>query len=591
MDFCKTKLVKFYKVITALIFIQLLSGCAFTADFLGEQYLLPNDNVRSAEYSVVTDHNIGFKTRDGIELVADVHRPKGQMKTPTILIRIPFTKTFSNTFRSDIIGRYWARRGYTVVIQGTRGRYQSEGTFYPLIHERKDGIETLKWLASQSWYNDQIVMWGGSAFGHTQWAIADQTAPGLDAFFIHIASTKFQNMFYPGNAFSLESAVYWAMRSRGEEDREVDMNKLIASIDTLPTIDIDNVALGDTDFFNDWVTKQNDAYYWNIIDGHNRAQTVQAPVLLLAGWFDPFLPTQIEDFIQIKTQAKTKVAKESRIIIGPWGHAVATELPNIGKVEPYRQASLAASLSWFDYQLERFDGDALDMPPVKIYVMGINQWRDENEWPLMRTQYTPFYLHSASHANQVVSNGRLDIESPQMNEQTDTYIYDPLDPVPSMGGAMLGPRSGTYPQNIIEDRSDVLIYSSEPMERSMEVTGPVRAILYVSTDAVSTDFTVKLIDVHPNGNAYNLSDGIIRKNYNQPLDKPVEIEIELWPTSNVFLKDHKIRVEISSSNFPRYDRNLNTGKSNETSIETIPANQIIFHSEKYPSRIILPIIP
>lgn len=547
------------------------------SDMVANKYFLPNEGIREASYSVWTERRVGFITSEGIQLLADVHHPKGLIKTPTILIRIPFTKTFGNRLRSDVIGRYWASRGYTVVIQGTRGRYESGGRFYPLVYERQDGLETLEWLKNQSWYNNQLALWGGSAFGHTQWAVSDHSAP--DALFIQISSTNFRKFFYPGNAFSLESAVYWAMRSRGQEDREVEISKLDKGVQSLPILKADDIAIGDTDFYNDWLINKNNDDFWEIIDGVNRAETLQAPALLMGGWFDPFLPTLIEDFQSITTKAQGRVASETRLIIGPWGHALSIDLPRTSKKYPYRKASLAPSIPWFDYQLG-MTKQPLKMSRVKLFVMGINKWRNENEWPLARTEYTPFYLHNNGGLYETFSEG----------EEPDEYDYDPKDPVPSAGGAMLGTRAGIRIQNDIEERDDVLIYSTDPLTKPTEITGPVRVVLYVSTNSLSTDFTAKLIDVYPDGTAYNLSDGIVRRSYDISRIKPVKIEIELWPTSNVFLKGHKIRLEVSSSNFPRYDRNPNTGENIATAVKTIPAHQMIFHSRKYPSHVFLPVI-
>jgi putative CocE/NonD family hydrolase len=204
----------------------ILVGCAPAVDFLAEQFVLPTNGVRPAAYRVETTRGQTFVTQDGVTLLADIYRPDGLQKTPTILVRIPLTRTVSNQMRVDVIARYWAKRGYTVVIQGTRGRYGSGGEFYPLLHEREDGLETLKWLQIQDWFDGRLAMWGGSAFGHTQWSVADQISPGTSALHVHIVSTNFRRMFFPGEAFALESALYWAIRSRGAEDRTVDIKDL-----------------------------------------------------------------------------------------------------------------------------------------------------------------------------------------------------------------------------------------------------------------------------------------------------------------------------------------------------------------------------
>ena len=569
------------------------TGCSSIVDFFANQLFLPNQGVREASHQVGTTRRVGFTTRGGIQLLADFHRPMGLEQAPTILVRIPFTKTFSNQLQSDVVGRYWASRGYNVIIQGTRGRYESGGKFYPLRHEREDGIETLRWLGQQPWHDGRLAMWGGSAFGHTQWAVADQTSPGPAAFFVQIVSTSFRKMFFPGGAFSLESAVYWAIRSRGPEDRTVNNQDLEKGVNEFPIIESDDRAIGDTKFFNDWVQNEHNDNYWRIIDGERRTETLQAPALLLAGWFDPFLPSQIEDFIDITTNAKKEVASETRLIIGPWGHATSVMAPGMKKAILYRSESIAPSIPWFDYHL-RVSQDPLNMPHVKIFVMGKNHWRNENEWPLARTKYTSYYLHSKGSANSLNGDGWLDNSPPVTSEPPDSYIYNPLHPVPSAGGAMLGDRSGIFKQNTLETRSDVLVFSTPHLSKPLEVTGPVRAVLYVSTDAPSTDFTAKLVDVHPDGSAFNICDGILRRNYEKSEKEtinPVRIEIELWPTSNVFLAGHQVRLEISSSNFPRYDRNPNTGEFIPTATKLVPAAQTLFHSSQYPSEIILPIIP
>lgn len=570
----------------AVILALSLSGCTGLVDSAAEKFVLHSEN-RPAEYSVTQDTG-SFSTSDGVHLLADIYHPDQLKKTPTILIRIPFSDHFSNRWRSGVIARYWAGRGYTVVVQGTRGRYRSSGSFYPLLHERKDGIETLQWIAKQPWFDGRLAMWGGSAFGYTQWAIADQAKSGVQAFFIQIASSDFYRMFYPGNAFSLESAVYWAIRSRGEEDRDVALEDLEKGVNQLPVIEADDVAIGDTDFFNDWALNRDRNSYWQKIDGEDRNQRLQAPVLLMAGWFDPFLPTQLDDFIAITTKAKSSVAQETRLIIGPWKHAEAVPLPNTEEEVPYRGESVTLSIPWFDYFLGVTDSP-LQMPKVRIFVMGENRWRDENEWPLARTQYTPFYLYSDGKANTAHGDGVLDEHQKVSKYSHDRFIYDPAAPVPSAGGAMLSERAGIQKQNTIEMRDDVLVYTTAALQEDIEVTGSLKVLLHVSTDAPSTDFTAKLVDVHPDGSAYNLSDGILRQHYKP--NQPTKIEIELWPTSNVFFKGHKIRLEISSSNFPRYDRNPNTGATIPTATTMRRAHQVVHHSEKHPSYLLLPIIP
>lgn len=562
-------------------------------DALTERFILADPRVRAGDHAVETSRRIGFQTSDGVRLNADVHRPVGPAKTPTILVRIPLTNTFFNRLRTDAIGRYWAARGYAVVVQGTRGRYESGGDFYPLSHERRDGLETLRWLSRQPWYDGRLAMWGGSSFGHTQWAVSDQVEHGPQALFVQIASSRFREMFYPGGAFSLESALYWAVRSRGDRDRDVDIADLDRAAGVLPIVDADDVAIGDTDFFNDWVLKRDDDDYWRAIDGRDRPGQLKAPVLLMAGWYDPFLPGQLRDFQDILARADPTVADRTRLIVGPWGHATEVRLPGQDEPTPYRSESVVRMIPWADEMLGL--APAAGAPKVSLFVMGVNEWRAEKEWPLARTRYVRFYLHSGGRANTSAGDGALAMTPPDGAQPPDRFDYDPRDPVPSAGGAMLGERSGPKLQNAVEGRSDVLVYTSEPMARATEVTGPVSAEIFVASDAPSTDFTAKLVDVHPDGSAYNLASGIRRV---EPAGAgagdviaPRPIRIELWPTSNVFLPGHRIRLEISSSNFPRFDRNPNTSEPAATATAVRVAAQTIFHSHDRPSYVLLPIIP
>jgi putative CocE/NonD family hydrolase len=554
--------------------------------------------LRRSQFAVREQKGASFLTSDGIPLVADIYHPQHTNRTPTILVRIPLTRDFKNSLFATLIGKMWAERGYTVVFQGTRGRFGSGGAFYPLRGERQDGIETLQWIARQPWFDGHILTWGGSSFGQTQWAIADQSAPGPSALMAYFASTDFYQMFYPGGAFSLDSALSWAMRSHGDKDQPdwPSAGEVTRAATGFPLLDADQRATGtNVNFFKDWLEHSNRDAYWADIDGHNRVQSLKAPVLLMAGWYDPFLPTELNDFIQIRQSSAPVIATRSRLIIGPWTHASEVTFPDGTKAENFRLQSLALSLPWFDEN----SGKATPPPassPVRIFVMGKNQWRDEQEWPLARTQYVPFFLSSGGGANTANGDGTLSAAVPSAATPPDSYIYDPLNPVPTAGGAMIGPAAGIARQNDVEARHDVLVYTTSVLNQDVEVTGPISLILYVSTTAPETDFTAKLVDVRPDGSAFNISEGILRRSYQDAKDpaasqRAQEIHIELWPTSMVFFKGHRIRLEVSSSNFPRFDRNPNTGGDIATAVRVISAKQTVRHDPDYLSRLILPIIP
>ncbi len=554
---------------------------------------------RRSQFAVRAQRGATLLTSDRIPLVADIYHPQHTAHTPTILIRIPLTRDFKNSLFASMIGKMWAERGYTTVIQGTRGRFGSGGTFYPLRWERQDGIETLQWIAKQPWFDGHILTWGGSAFGHTQWAIADQTAPGPSALTVYFASTNFHDMFYPGGAFSLDSALSWAVRSHGTRDRTdwPSADEIQQAADGFPLLDADRRATGaDVTFFKDWVEHPERDALWMEIDGQDRLRLLKAPVLLMAGWYDPFLPTQLSDFIHIRQSGEPGVAGRSHLIIGPWTHASEVTFPDGTKAENFRRQSLAVSLPWFDENSGLATPSPLASSPIRLFVMGKNEWRAEQEWPLARTQYAPYFLSSGGAANSAAGDGTLNAIAPTVQEPADAYTYDPLHPVPTAGGAMIGGAAGIARQNDIESRHDVLVYTTPSLNQDVEVTGSISLILYVSTTAPDTDFTGKLVDVHQNGSAFNISEGILRRSYQQAqsfsaAEKVHEIQIELWPISMMFFKGHRIRLEVSSSNFPRFDRNPNTGNRIASEVHVVSAKQTVRHGPEYPSRLILPIIP
>ncbi len=552
-------------------------------------------HLEPAQHQVKIERKVSFKTLDGTRLSADLFHPADLKKSPTILVRIPFSETPDTSFLVETIGRLWAERGFTAVIQGTRGRFKSGGEFYPMTFERSDGIETLSWLAKQPWYDGKIGGWGGSAYGQTLWSVADQTAPALDSMELYFTSTDFRKMFYSGNAFSLYTALGWTFRSHDkykDEDAWPSTERIIKAANRWPMKDADKSDLGHSvDFFQDWLLHKTDDNYWKQIDGSDQNSKFHGPVLFLAGWFDPFLSTELTDFQNV---CKTDKSQKTRIVIGPWSHARDVDLPNFQSADKFRPKSVAVSLPWFKETLTKSSTPPTPQPKVSIFVMGVNEWRTETEWPLSRTKYTSMFLRSDGHANGSCSDGMLSPVADAIESSEDKYIYDPNKPVPTTGGAMIGPAAGMYLQNEVEKRSDVLSYTTAPLTDNVEVTGPVKVTLYVATDAPSTDFTAKLVDVYPNGKAYNLCNGILRRNYsslNADKSVPTKIEIDLGATSNVFQKGHRIRLEVSSSDFPRFDRNPNTGGDPATETNPRVAHQQVFSGSRFPARIILPIVP
>jgi hypothetical protein len=325
----------------------------------------------------------------------------------------------------------------------------------------------------------------------------------------------------------------------------------------------------------------------------------------VTSWYDIFLHGGLANFCGLRERAMTAEARaHQRLIVGPWAHLFPYTNPTsqgTGDIDFGQNALIdlhETQLRWFDYWLKGMDTGIVEEPPVKIFVMGENAWREENEWPLARTRYTPYYFHSQGKANSARGDGRLNAIAPS-EEPPDHFVYDPNDPVPACGGNTLIIPMGVQDQRSVEERQDVLLYTTEPLAAPLEVTGPVVVKLGAATSAPDTDFTAKLVDVRPDGYAQNLADGIMRMRYRESRTRPslltpgkvYEFTIDLWATSHVFLPGHRLRVEISSSNFPRFDRNLNTGEDQATGTHFQSARQTVFHDQRYPSHILLPVIP
>jgi putative CocE/NonD family hydrolase len=557
----------------------ILAVCAWSLFQLAPTVLANALDVRAAQYAVRIERSIGFYTSDGTRLVADVYHPQRIDSPPIILVRIPYSKTLSHRLFANIVGRFWSERGYTVVFQGTRGRYESTGHYQPLIHEESDGKATLQWLRKQSWFSERIGMWGGSYFGYTQLVLADATQPQVSAFIVQLASTDFSKMFYTDGAFALESALQWALGSYKRQDSIPSQDRIARASRTVPLVAADErVENTRIDFLHAWLTNPPGSDYWQRLDATHKLRQLKGPILWMAGWFDPFLPAQLESYQQVQHTASPKVARDSHLIIGPWAHARSVMLPDGFQPRHYRLESLAPSLDWFDEHLLA-KSPRSNRSKVRIFVMGINRWRNEREWPLNRAVMASYFLHKSGN-NRI---GRLS-HKPVSREEFDTYIYDPINPQPSRGGAMIGPNAGSFKQPDTTRRKDVLCFDSETLVHALEVTGYPSVLLTVQTTAPNTDFSARLMDVFPDGTAFNVSEGIVRQSFDGP---PRDIQIQLWPTSYVFKASHKIRLEISSSNFPRFDRNLNTEGPNSVAVTANKARQTIGYGR---SALRLPIV-
>lgn len=549
--------------------------------------------------------------RDATHLDTDVFLPTSGQRFPALLVRTPYGKG------SDLPPGYksFLNHGYAVVMQDVRGRYASEGSFNPLDQEGRDGYDTLTWIARQPWSNGKVAMLGGSYIGISQWKVAILNHPNLKAIFPVVSgSDDYLDRFYsPGGAMKLGHRLLWLsenMRVPGTVPPSFRGFTL-----HLPLRSSDIEAAGHE--LNVYQTALNHPQYdsfWKRLSVRDKLDRVHVPVFAVGGWYDNYVESDLETFAALQREPNRPVGG-TRILIGPWPHNMSLHFAGIDYGLDASSPVRAYQIEWFDHWLKGTPEPGHLHPaswhdrrsevtegPVEIFVMGVNRWRDEQEWPLARTRYTSIYLGGKGSANTAAGDGKLDWEAAK-KEKSDSFVYDPANPVPTMGGAVCcNPKVfawGPMDQRPVEKRKDVLVYTSKPLDRDLEATGPIKAVLFVSTNAPDTDFTAKLVDVFPNGEARNLTDGILRLRYREGLDKTVlarageiyAITIDLGVTSNVFLAGHRIRLEISSSNFPRFDRNPNTGRPIADEIHLRKAAQQVYHGRQYPSRLVLPVIP
>lgn len=541
--------------------------------------------------------HIPVPMKDGARLCTNVFLPSAPGRFPTLLVRTPYNKGVQLTPYYE----GFVAHGYALVIQDVRGRYHSSGEFRPLEQEPRDGDETLNWIAQQPWSNGRIGMFGGSYLGIVQWRVAPLGNPHLKALFPVVSGgDEYVDRFYsPGGAMKLGHRLLWIsenLRVQGFKTPEFSL-----FIRHLPLRTIDAAAAGQrVAFFQKALDHPAYDSYWKALSTREKLDQIRVPVFVAGGWYDNFVESDLKAFSFLR-----KRGGDYHVLIGPWAHNMAYKFPDADFGSDALIPLRTIQLAWFDRWLKpgTVPVRSTSEPPVRIFVMGINQWRHEQEWPLQRAKPTPMYLISAGKANTRSGDGLLSWNPPKGPLPPDQYTYDPKDPVPTMGGSVCcNPRLfpwGPMDQRRVEERRDVLVYTSDPFLDDIEVTGTIEVVLNISTSAPDTDFTAKLVDVSSDGHARNLCDGILRLRYREGLDKGVlaipgsvyRISIDAGVTSNVFRAGHRIRVEISSSNFPRFDRNPNTGRTIATETELRIANQTIFHDRNRPSYILLPVIP
>ncbi|MDT8300072.1 MAG: CocE/NonD family hydrolase [Sedimentisphaerales bacterium] len=568
--------------------------------FISPQTIWAADN--SFEVDVRADVKIPM--RDGVLLSAHIFLPKAEGKFPVILVRSPYGK--GDEKNGD--GLLYGSKGYVFISQDCRGKGASEGEWEPFLNEDADGRDTQKWILNQPWCNGKIGTSGGSYVGFTQWMPAPNAGEHLKGIFCLVPLVDtYGDAAYIGGAYSLALMMGWGsvVSYRPGEEMTIlgwgsgDWNKAYR---TLPLREWDRAIDRKVQYLRDWVAHPVFDDYWAKRSVRNRWQDITVPIFTIGGWYDIFAKSVFDHINAVKSTSRSlKARNHQHLLMGPWGHGISRD-GKVGDLDFGKDSVVnfhEIQTKWFDYWLKGNETGGYKWAPFRIFVMGRNQWRDEQEWPLERTRFTPYYFHSGGSANALKGDGRLSTVKPG-NESFDRFVYDPNNPVPTLGGCnLVGCPAGPRDQTKAENRNDVLVFTSKELKTDLEVTGPVKVVLYAASSARDTDWTAKLVDVHPDGRPINLCDGIIRARnresaQNPTLIKPGKIyryEIDLWVTSNVFLAGHKIRAEISSSNFPRFDRNPNTGAPFGKSAEIIKATQTIYHDLEHTSHILLPVIP
>jgi uncharacterized protein len=564
----------------------------------------------------VKDHvlqvDVPIPMRDGTVLRADIYRPAAPGQYPVLLQRTAYGKNGQTT--GPMLSQLRAlAEGYAVIVQDSRGRYASDGDFRPFDVEIEDGYDSVEWCAAQDWANGRVGMFGTSYVGATQWLAAIAAPPSLRAIFpVQTAAKYHDGWVYQGGALSLAFTSAWTAQflaipqlkrlGVSEDEFRAEEARLMHAIEQLrralshrPLTELPMLSReGLAPYFYDWLQRPDYDEGWQRIDIHANHNKVTVPAFNLGSWYDLFIEGPPVHFSGMRTNGATQAARQGqRLLMGPWTHN-SPSVATAGQRYFGWDATLVLEdlqIRWFNRWLKDIDDGLMNEPPVRLYVMN-DGWRDEHEWPLARTEYTRYYLHSGGRANSASGDGRLS-KDPPGQESPDRYLHNPANPVPTMGAG------GIADQRPAESRTDMLVYTTPPLTEAVEVTGPVEMVLHASSSAVDTDFVARLVDVSPDGYATNVCDGILRARYRKTHSSPellepnkaYEFRINMLVTSNLFRKGHSIRLEIASSCYPKFDVNPGVECNPAEATETVPAVQTVFHEDALASYVLLPVIP
>jgi putative CocE/NonD family hydrolase len=536
--------------------------------------------------------------RDGVELSADIYRPAAAGQFPVILTRTPYNKS---TERGNhlTVGRYFAAHGYVYVAMDVRGRGDSDGVFVPYRNEGVDGYDSIEWCAKQPWSSGKIGTIGSSYLGYDQWLAALQQPPHLTTMIVLVTPPD----PFVESPTGLQSPSYlsWYHLLLGHtlhNPAAVDWNSLYLH---LPLSAMDEAGGFHAPYWHEILNHPGINSWWEPLIYQNKFDRVNLPILHVSGWYDDEQAGAVMNYLGMTQKGATsEVRKSQKLLMGPWPHAV-NSTRKLGAVD-FGPAALidldGYELRWFDHWLKDANNGIMSEAPVRLFVMGRNEWQDHTDWPIPGTRFVKYYLHSRGRANSLFGDGTL-VPRVATSAAPDHFAYNPLDPVPFIMESTYAQLGGPDDYRAVERRDDLLVYTSESLDEALVVCGPVRAHLSASSSAVDTDFMVKLIDVWPNGFAQRLTDGMVRARYREGGDRPSLIEpgktygfdVDAWNTCQELGKGHRIRVEIASSAFPKYDRNQNTGESLGKTTNTKIAKQTIYHDAENPSYVVVPVAP
>ena len=570
---------------------------------------------------VILERGVRATMRDGVSLAADVYRPDDAERHPVLVTRTPYDATMPSNAFSALDAPTMATRGYAVVIQDVRGRFASEGDYETYVHEADDGYDTVQWAAEQPWSDGSVGMFGISYMAQCQLLAASRQPAGLKAIApIESPNSTLGGDRYRSGALALGVLASWAMGTivpievlrRARRDPNLlaefpaaidDLDNLDAHMRRLPLVPwppIDERAGGISPQFDQTVR-----YEFHPPTPRFQPAEIAVPALIVAGWYDLFLQPNLDLYTALKEVAATDQARRlTRLIVGPWSHG--TPNSTVGELDMgFRASPLLLDLRenltglqqrWFDARLLGKATRIDEEPPVRIFVMGVNRWRDEQEWPPPGTVEQRWHLQTGTGGD----GGSLGRAAPADCEPSAFHL-DPEDPVPTRGGALL--MAGKYLRGPVdqirtESRPDVLLFTSEPLVDPLQVIGRITLVAWVAAETADTDLVGRLCDLHPNGRSYNIADGILRLRFREGLDRarlltPGEVyrvEVDLWSTAHVFLAGHRLRLQVCASDFPRYDRNPGTGQTSADVDRILPQRNLLFHDPERPSHLVLPVV-